>query len=823
MNTRNIISAVRDGGLREEVENSFGRWASFVYSKAWTVIVITAVIVFGLATQLPKVEIETTNEGFLHEDDPVRIGYNNFRHQYGRDDKVLFLIEAPDIFDMAFLEKLRDFHRDIEEGTPMLEEVDSLLTARDTSGHGDELHVQGLFEDWPANEEQLAAIRERAIDNPILINTYLSEDQTLTAVMVETQVYSRTLNSDDLSDLTGGFDEEETPKEDLVFITGDENAEIVKHLVEISEKYDGDGFKIYTTGTPYMAKVTMDIMRHDMGMYTGFCVLIIAVLLTTIYRRSSMVILPLAVSILAMASTIGIMAGMGMRLSNSVQIMPSFLIAVGVGNSVHIFTVFYQAIKRGLNKHDALVYALEHAGLAILMTSLTTAGGLLSFTVSDVKVVYDFGTITPIGVIVTLIFSLVFLPALITVSPINTDPELASRRNPIQEIVSRVLDAFSKYSSGHPLKVLSVWAVLIGGGIFFGLKAPFSHDPVGWFDEEHPFFIAMEKVGNNFGGTTNLEVLLHSNKVDGFKDPEMLRKLEEIQKFVALYTQGDIYVTKTMSIVDINKEIHKALHDNSNNYYKLPESKQLIAQELLLFENSGADDLENVIDTEFKSARLTIKMPTVDAVIYPEFEDNLIHGMNEILNGDATIEFTGLLAMMGRVMHNLTFGLAQTYMLAFLVITPLMIILIGSLKMGLLSMIPNLAPIIVTLGVMGIFQMPLDISTLMVGSVALGLAVDDTIHFMHSYQRFYLRHGNNALAIQQTLETTGQALFFTTISLSCAFLVYLFSQMGNLVNFGLLTSFCVSMAFLSDVTLAPALVTMVSKTRKEVPEGEYTT
>lgn len=822
-----IMVAVRSGKIREDIESQFGNWGRISYDNAKIIIVTISFVIIALATQLPKIELETSTEAFLHEDDPVRVAYNQFRYQYGRDDKILLLIETPDdVFTLKHLNQLKALHQALEKNVSRIEEVESLINARSTRGEGDELVVGDFLERWPQTEAEVYQLKQQAMANPVYINTFISVDSRYTAIMLQTEAFSAT-SADDLIYLTEeGFETSEVELSAAInkqpqFISGEENSLIVDEVTALAHSFESDDFKIHLLGPPYMSKLVMDIMRADLAKYTGGSIIIIACLLALLYRRWSMIILPLAVSLLAMQSTMAIMAMMGMKLSNSIQIMPSFLIAVGVGNSVHLFTVFYQAMDRGLNKRDALSHALEHAGLAIVMTSLTTAGGLISFAISEVKVVADFGAITPIGVVVTLFFSIMFLPALMAICPLRRK---ASDEKPSESIdkniIRDVLISFGNYSSKHPLRVIGIWSLLLTVGLFFAIKVTFSHDPVEWFPHQHPFYQAIQVVDKHFGGGTTLEVLIDSGHVDGFKDPEMLKKLDAIHDFMSHYEYqmpGKVVtINKTISLLDVNKELHQALNHNDPTFYRIPDDKKLVAQELLLFENSGADDLEKLIDTNFQIARLTLKKPSIDSVYYPEIEDQLRFGMENILQGTATVRFTGVYAMMGRVLHNLTYSLAYTYLLAFIVITPLMILLIGSLKMGLISMIPNLTPIVITVGVMTIFNMPMDVSTLMVGSVALGLAVDDTIHFMHNYQRFYLRHGDNALAIRETLATTGQALFFTSLSLSAAFLVYTLSSMDNLVNFGLLTSFCIVMAFLADVTFSPALVTFANRKKQPI-------
>jgi predicted RND superfamily exporter protein len=273
--------------------------------------------------------------------------------------------------------------------------------------------------------------------------------------------------------------------------------------------------------------------------------------------------------------------------------------------------------------------------------------------------------------------------------------------------------------------------------------------------------------------------------------------------------RGDIYVGKTVSIVDVVKEIHQALNENRADFHTIPQDRQLVAQELLLFENSGSDDLADVVDSQFRVARFNMKLPFEDAIQYAPFMDTVEENFARILGDQASFRLTGLMAIMARTFTAVMHSMAWSYVIAFLVITPLMVLLIGNVRVGMLSMIPNLAPILITLGVMGWLGLPLDAFTLMIGGIAIGLAVDDTIHFMHNFRRYYERSGDVRDAVRQTLSTTGQAMLFTSLVLSTGFFIYALATLRNLVTFGLLTGFTIIVAFLADALLAPALMALV--------------
>jgi predicted RND superfamily exporter protein len=264
-------------------------------------------------------------------------------------------------------------------------------------------------------------------------------------------------------------------------------------------------------------------------------------------------------------------------------------------------------------------------------------------------------------------------------------------------------------------------------------------------------------------------------------------------------------------VTTILKEINQALNENRSAYYAIPQNRDLIAQEFLLFENSGSDDLEDVVDSQFSKARFTIKGPFKDAVKYNRFIDTVNRYFDENFP-EANITLTGLMVLLSRTVNNAIISMATSYIIALVVITVLMIILIGRFQIGLLSMVPNLAPILLMLGIIGATPLKMDLFTMMVASIAIGLAVDDTIHFMHNFRRYYEQSGDPKQAVYETLNTTGRAMLVTTIVLSIGFLIFVFASMNNLFAFGLLTAFTILMALVADYLVAPALMVLVNRT-----------
>ncbi|MDB4433179.1 efflux RND transporter permease subunit [bacterium] len=805
--------------FRDRIEVGFEAWGHFVFRHRWATIAILLLFSGALISQLPKLTLDTSTEGFLHPEDPILLVYDEFRDQFERDDRILMAIHTDRVFDLQFLARLRDFHHALESELPHLAEVNSLINARNTRGEEDELVVEDLLEDWPADEAALRRIEGFALENPLYRNLLISEDLRYTTVSVELATYT---SADEELDLAA-FDETdasgEPSGERRSYLSGEENDEAVAALDGVIARFEGPGFEISSSGPPLFNARIASGMNHDMRRFLVLAFIATGLFLFALFRRPSGTLLPLFVVLLSLLTTLGLVPLMGISIQLPTQILPAFLMAVGVGDSVHILAIFYQQLRRGMGKEDAVAFSLGHSGLAVLMTTATTAGALLSFVAAELAPIARLGILAPIGVTLALIYTLALLPALLAVFPIREDRPGASAP---MAFLDRLLVGFGNLSTRRPWAVVAVFSAVLIWAALGAAQLRFSHNPLGWFPTDHELPRDTLLLNRELRGAITMEVLFDTGRENGLQDPALLRDLDEIEKLNETLRQGDIYVGKTISLVDILKEINQALNENRPEFYAIPRDRLLVAQELLLFENSGSDDLEDVVDSQFRVGRMTLKLPWTDAIAYPDFIETVKRRYGEIVGDAAEITVTGRVPLLSRTFKALVRSMARSYVIAFLVIAPLMILLLASFKWGLVSMIPNLTPILITLGVMGWFDFPLDGFTLLIGSVAIGLAVDDTIHFMHNFRRNYDRGGSAREAVLETLQTTGQALLFTTLVLCTGFFIFMLGTMRSVFAFGFLTGLALALAFLADVALASALVTLVARRgrRRASPESQ---
>jgi len=799
--------------LRNRIEQGFKGFGESIYDHKFKALLLMLVVIVGFASQLPKIQLDTSSEGFLHESDPILTQYNQFRSLFGRDEMVMVSIKSPDIFAPDFLTKLQSLHRELEDNVPFFDDINSLINARNTRGEGDTLVVEDLFEDIPTDASELAKKKSLALDSNLYRNFILSEDGLFTSIMIRTSAYSGETASDDV---LSGFEDTEidvSKNKERKFLTDAENSQIVNVVHEIVKKYQSDDFEIYTAGSPAVVDAIKRSMQKDMQTFIKLALLTISIVLFLLFRRVSGVLLPLVVVILTLVSTVSTMAMTGTPFKLPTQILPLFLLAVGVAAAVHLMAIFYRSFNESGDKRLAIGYAMGHSGLAVFMTSLTTAAGLLSFSASEVAPIADLGVFASSGVMLSLLFTLILLPALIALFPIKHKQDESTLKR--SQFMDAVLNNIAEISVNNSRKIIVISAILFVISLIGVLQIGFKHDPMRWLPESWDTRQATELLDVKMKGTGVLEVVVDTGKVNGLYEPEIMNALDNMHTKINKIVQGDLFVGKTVSVVDILKESNRALNENKEEFYAVPQNKDLIAQELFLFENSGSDDLEDFVDSQFSMARFTIKLPWLDAASTARFIEEVEKQFSEGFNNVNNVYVTGMGSLFTRTMDAAIESTKVSYLIAAGVISIMMIFMLGSVKLGLVSMIPNLLPIFVAMGFMGYMAMPLDMFTMLIGSISVGLVVDDTIHFLNSFRRYHLKFDDVDKAVRETMLSTGRAIMVTTLVLCLGFFIFTAASMENLIRFGMITGMTIILALLGDLFLAPALMKFMYEKKKQ--------
>lgn len=804
---------------RRKLEYLFGRFACFAFDHKWAILLFFFLIISALSYCVRFITLDTSDEALFHKNDPVRVAYENFRQEFGQDRFILITISGKDIFSRGFLNRLKDLHKRLENEVPNVLEVQSLVNARRTISKNNELVVDTLLDN---NKEEIPEnLKNEVMNTPFYINNFISEDGKVAAILVKPRVFAQTDEGDILAGFESGIDALHEKTDGPRQLSVEENAQVVYGVNKIMEEAGSEGFEIYATGTPVFKELFDRIVITDMVKFTVLSIGVIILVLGLLFRKVSGVLYPMVIVLSSLSCTLGVMGILGVPIKMTFLIIPSFLMCVGVADSVHILAIFYRNFTPGRSKREAMATALEHSGIPVMLTSLTTAAGLLSFGLAELAAVASMGIFASIGVMFAFIFTLFLLPACIAIHPMK--PAFANNNSQMGTVIhglsrtDRMLTWFSGFSTKRAGAIILVFLITCPVFGYLILQLRFSHDPLSWFPDSLNIAADAYHIDKQMKGSVTLEAVVDTGKKNGLYNPELLKALDAFSKEMEDYRMEGLFAGKTFSISDIVKEINKAMYENDPAYYRIPDERTAVAQELLLFESTGSDDLEEIADSGYQKARVTIKTPWKDAIIYDRFIREVKNRLQERVKGMAEVKITGMVALLSRMIPATIYSMVKSYTMAVIVISIMMMILVRSISLGLVTMIPNLYPICVVLAMMGFFDIPLDMNTILIGSVILGLIVDDTVHFVYNYLKYYsheesgIRNGTERgyFATKNTLLTAGRAMMITSVVLASGFFVLIFATLENFIQFGFLSGLSILVALGTDFILAPALFTKI--------------
>lgn len=789
--------------VHRRLEAVFTALTAWVVVHRWTTLVVTLLITAMLTAQLPKLTIDTREESFFHKGDATLIAYNQFRDQFGQDD-IYFIGLRPDKgLTPAFLQVMRRLHRELEQAVPYLDEVTSLVNGRVVRAEGDTLIVEDFMPRPPERIAEQKRLLARIDRYPLYEGLLVSADRTLAMILVRARAVLETAEDD----LMAGFAEDAGGREEPAqrYLSNAQHVQIDAVIRDIVDKYRGSGIDVYFAGNPVFVAELQQGIEKDLRVMIPLSFLLIIVFLALLFRRLSGVLYPLVTVFFSLAASLGIMAIWEIPISNAIQILPTFLIVVGIGDSVHILTIFYRHHRACGDRRRAIVSAVGYAGLPVLMTSVTTACGLLSFVWADVAIIAHLGYVAPAGVMLAFLYTLFLLPALIAIFPMKAGRPLPVDRRPF---IDRVFQRIARTTTRRPYRMAAIWAVFVVVAGAGATTVRFSHNAMTWLPADSTVRIGTELLARKNGGTVVLEVLIDSGRENGLHAPDLLKRMAAAGDDIPTLSAQGIRAGKVVSLADVIKETNRALNQDRDTAYRVPDTRELIAQELILFESSGNDDITELADRIYRTGRLSILAPFTDSIRYKDYVDRIMVYLAHRFPHE-TVTLTGHMALFIGITKLFITSMLKSYVSALLVITLLMIFMIGQVRVGLMSMLANIVPIILIFGIMGMAAIPLDLFTILIGSIVLGLVVDDTIHFLHHFRRAFAETSSVEAAVAETLANTGRALAITSLVLCGGFFIYTSAYLSCNVRFGLLTGCAVLFALAADFLLVPAMLAIV--------------
>ncbi|WP_119393487.1 efflux RND transporter permease subunit [Salinibius halmophilus] len=754
-------------------------------------LLILLVLLLAMASNLRFITLDTDIENFIDAEAPARIAYNQVKETFGRNDVAVIALSG-DVLSAEFLTDLQAISTALEE-TNNVEDVISLFTLPYQVATEDGLLVEDLISEIPTSEQQWQALAERIQASKQAREMLINDDLSATTIIVKPHTYQPIAVAEAFSFDTDFSFDASTEKTDRIPLTAEESKAVVADVQAIIDAYPK--YSPHQAGMPALTTQLEAAMQSEMLTFIRLTILLIAVALLIAFRRGFAVIAPLAAVVTALVLTMSTLAAAGQPVQLPLIMLPSFLLAIAIGDAVHLLTHYYRKLNIGENKVAAMRHAVEQTAVPMFLTSLTTAAGLLSLAIGDMVPLRNLGIFGAFGVMAAFVFTITLIPILAAL--VKTKPrQLDDEHSPLMQRISQV-------AWQHSGKLALVWlvAVLIAFSQIVQLR--FSYDPMAWMPDNMPVKVATQVIDENLGGSINLEVLFDTGRPDGVKAPEFLQTLAQWQ--LDMVAQHDD-ISTVSSIVDVIQETHKVLNPEQTDPFDLPTSEQLVNQELFLFETNAAGELGTFVDSTYQTAKATLVLPWKDIIEYEVLFNELRAETADYFVDSADTSASGMLAIMADTMAALAFTTAESYGVAAIAITIMLMLLLVSFRLGLLAMVPNLAPIIVVMGLMVPLGISLDMFTMLVATIAIGITVDNTVHFTHHFRQAHRDGHSVQTSLEHAFQGAGKALLTTSIVLTCGFYVFLFSEMKSVFNLGFLSGTAFLLAMLSNFTITPFLL-----------------
>ena len=764
-----------------------GNWYRFFYFLArrfirfrWLTLFLTLLLTSFFIYQMQGLVFDNSNDIWFVKGDRTLEMMDKFKATFGNDEFVFILFDTQDFFKPDTIRRIARLADDLETHVPYVKDMTWLGNVEHIEGVKGGVEIHELIENVPDTAGGMAKIKEQALNEKTWLNNLISPNGMVAGLILEMDNYP----------------------EDVF----DPRNEVALAVRNILVKPEHKSFKTYVVGQPIMHHDYNKLANRESGIFFGICLLIQMGILFWVARGVRGIVVPLVIVVLSVLWTMGMIGVMGLTLNLFVILVPTLLICVGIGDAMHFISEFHDQCNHGLKRRQAVIEAVAGVGLPCLITSLTTAIGFLSFLAARIKPFREMGVYAAIGVMAAFVLTLVLVPVFYSFGKDQVRFKKASdRHRNHKDLFDRVLEKICRIVIGYPKTVLLVFICLSTVSVIGYQSVEVETNTAKMLSKKLLIRQAYDYVDDRMGGSMSLEVMLNTGKKDGVKDPVFLTQMDTFQQFV----EDHPLTTKTSSVLDVLKKMRRALHENKKEYYAIPETKDGASQYLFLYETSGGENLDKLVSFDYSIARLTARTKTLDTKDVRRFITDVKDFAQKNFGPTVKMEITGNAAWFKRLNDLVGDGQRQSFIIALIVITFVMMVVMGSFRLGLISMVPNVFPVLITLGLMGFAGIYMDTPLMSFSAVIIGVAVDDTIHFMMRFRREFKRLGNYTDSLLATLSTAGRPITFTTITLVLGFSVLAFSNVSGIVKFGLLSSFAFLWALLADFFFMPAFLLLL--------------
>ncbi|HDY7651835.1 TPA: MMPL family transporter [Vibrio vulnificus] len=700
--------------------------------------------------------------------------FDEIQTTFAKTDNIALVLapKSGDVFDQRTLTQIQEMTEQAWQ-VPYSSRVDSLANYQHTEAVDDDLLVEDLlYQSYPLTAERIAKVRTIAMSEPLLVNALVSEKGDVAVINITMQM--------------PGVDE--TAEVD----------EVVAYVEQMLSHYRAQypDVTIYKVGIIAMNHSFAMAAQNDSATLVPTMLLVILVFLTIMLRSFLSVLATLVVIIGAIAATLGIVGWAGMFLHVASVNVPTLIMTLAVADCVHVIASMRHFMRQGMPKSQAIHRSVTLNFVPIIITSVTTAIGFLMMNMSDSPVLRDFGNLSALGVMIACVLSVSLLPALLNLLPVRFSAKQAAKS-------SDIMDKLADLVVHRRNVLLPLSIVVIAGSAALIPYNKVNDESVKYFDTSSEFRQAADFMEQRISGMTTMSIAIKTHQSQGIASPEFLAVLGEFTHWLREQPETD----HVASLSDIYKRLNKNMHGDDNAYYALPAERELAAQYLLLYEMSlpFGLDLNNQVNVDKSSVKLQLTVKNLGSVELVALEERIYQWFASHAPQYQVVASSPSL-MFAHIGETNMASMLSTLPITLILISALMIFALRSWRLGMISLVPNIAPAVIGFGLWALISGEINLGLSVVVTLTLGIVVDDAVHFLAKYQHARKAGQNAEQAVRYAFHTVGRALWITTVVLVAGFSVLAMSQFRLNSDMGQLSAIVIFVALVIDFVLLPSLL-----------------
>jgi len=729
---------------------------------SWAIILASIVVsAFFMAAMKSGSRMETDLDKYMPQDHSAFVYSDMAEEWFDIKDGIIIAIENPDgVYNPGTLKKVKDLTKALGKFAEINKsDVTSLYTAENIIGTESGMEVRSFFKRIPTDDAAMKKLQLAVQSNEMVFGRLVSTDETVSVIIAEIG--------------------------DDVF-----SQDFYHQILKLAEQYEGPE-KIHVAGRPIVEGTMALLGPEDMKRMVPIVLLVIVLVLWLVLRSAKSTIFTLLVVVFSTIWTFGLMAALGIPIYAVSTMIPVMLIAIGVADGVHLYSHLHLFLLENpdASKKEAVMDMLSGMWKPVVMTSITTSVGFISLVSSQVYPIKYFGLFTAFGVMAAMVLSLVLIPAGIMLFGLprwrkSTQGTGVETNSPAYVFAEKIV----KHKYLTMIATVIIIVVSLTGVSRVWINSSFLDK----FERDSDIVLTDQFINENFGGTSTLNVILEGKDKDALKDPVVLKMIDTLQNDVEQLA----VVGNSFALTDYLKRMNKVLHSDNPDFDTIPDTRELVAQYLLLYEMSGdPDNLWKVVDYSYKKANLTFQLKSDNS----KSINSAIAIINSHIQGftdqGITVRFAGS-GYKALVFSDLILeGQIISLLMSLGIVVILLAVMFRNIALGFIGAVPIIITAIISFGIMGLFNIPLSTTTALVSSIAIGIGIDYAVHFIERYKIHALETGDKDLTIRMTMHHSGRAIIFNAIVVIAGFMVLLFSvfppnrSLGALVSLNMFTSF----------------------------------